>query len=65
MRQLDMTEHDKALMLDLIIDDLIDQYENRPPVEKIYHSRAEKVGYSILNSLKNNGFITNEGIVSK
>ncbi|MCR5404319.1 MAG: hypothetical protein K6E91_10965 [Butyrivibrio sp.] len=65
MRQLDTTDHDKALMLDLIIDELIDQYENKPPVEKIYHSRAEKIGYSIVTMLESNGFVTNEGIVSK
>lgn len=65
MRQLEATDRDKALMLDLIIDDLIEQYEHRPPVEKIYHSRAEKIGYEILRSLESNGFITNEGIVAK
>lgn len=65
MRQLDTTDHDKALMLDLIIDELIDQYENKPPVEKKYHSRAEKIGYSIVTMLESNGFVTNEGIVSK
>lgn len=65
MRQLYRTDHDKALMLDRIIDELIDQYENKPPVEKKYHSRAEKIGFSVVTGLKSNGFVTNEGIVSK
>lgn len=65
MRQLDTTDHDKALMLDLIIDEIIDQYENRPQVEKKFHSRAEKLGYMLITSLESNGFITTEGIVKE
>ena len=65
MRQLDMTEQDKARMLDLIIDDLIKEYNDGPPVEKKFHSRAEKVGYKIIAALFSNGFVTNQGIVDK
>lgn len=65
MRQLDMTEQDKARMLDLIIDDLIKEYNDGPPVEKKFHSRAEKVGYQIIAALFSNGFVTNQGIVDK
>lgn len=60
-----MTDMDKAQMLDILIDDIIHEYEDKPPVEKKYHSRAEKVGYSILTALDSKGFITTEGIVSK
>ena len=64
MRQLYTTDHDKALMLDLIIDEIINQYENRPQI-KGFHSRAEKVGYTLITSLESNGFITTEGIVKE
>ena len=52
-------------MLDLIIDDLIKEYNDGPPVEKKFHSRAEKVGYKIIAALFSNGFVTNQGIVDK
>lgn len=60
-----MTEHDKAHMLDLIVDEIIQEYEHKPPVEKRFHSRAEKVGYKVLCTLESNGFLTTQGIVSK
>ncbi len=65
MRQLEMTEQDKARMLDLIIDDLINEYNEHPPVQKKFHSRAEKIGYQIIADLYSNGFITNQGIQGK
>ena len=60
-----MTEQDKARMLDLIIDELIKEYNEHPPVEKKYRSRAEKIGYQIVVDLESNGFITNAGIQGK
>ena len=62
MRQLEMTEQDKAKMLDIFIDNLIDEYNNHPPVQKKYHSRAEKIGYQFIEDLYNNGFVTDKGI---
>ena len=62
MRQLEMTKEDKALMLDILIDGIIHEYNDQPPVEKKYHSRAERIGYEMVTVLNTNGFITNAGI---
>ena len=63
MRQLHMDDMAKAMMMDIIIDNIINEYNNLPSVEKKYHSRAEKIGYTILNDLESNGFITSKGIL--
>jgi hypothetical protein len=65
MRQLQTTDTEKVLMLDIIIDGIIHEYTDLPPVEKDYKSRAEKIGYTILTELETNGFITNAGIEGK
>lgn len=62
----EFSEHEKALMLDLIIDQIIRGYEQtkqRKPKDLGYHSVAEMNGYEILTNLNNNGFITSEGIL--
>lgn len=53
------------MMLDIIIDGIIHEYTELPPVEKDYKSRAEKIGYTIITGLETNGFITNAGIEGK
>ena len=65
MRQLQTTDTEKVMMLDIIIDNLIHEYNDLPPVSKDYQSRAEKVGYQILTELEANGFITNANILGK
>ena len=52
-------------MLDIIIDNLIHEYNDQPPVPKDFHSRAERVGYQIITELESNGFITNVGILGE
>ncbi len=52
-------------MLDIIIDNLIHEYNDKPPVPKDFHSRAERVGYQIITELESNGFITNAGILGE
>ena len=65
----EFSDHEKALMLDLIIDDIIirnsERIQNEKPKDIGYHSVAEMNGYEILTNLNNNGFITNEGILGK
>ena len=41
MRQLQNTEEEKAMMLDIIVDNILNEYGNHAPIEKKYHSRAE------------------------
>lgn len=65
MRQLHTEDDQKVLMLDLIIDNITEEYNSLPEVEKKYHSRAEKIGYRILQDLESNGFITSAGIIAK
>lgn len=65
MRQLQNTEEEKAMMLDIIVDNILNEYGNHAPIEKKYHSRAEKLGYQILTDLESNGFITTAGIQGK
>lgn len=57
-----MTEKDKAKMLDILIDGIIHEYNDAPPVDKKFHSRAEKLGYVMVSTLDSNGFITSAGI---
>ena len=62
------TEHtteEKALMLDLITDAYIENYNNKQPVPKNFGSRAAMAGYEVLQMLCNNGFITGEGIAGE
>ena len=65
MRQLQTTDTEKVMMLDIIIDNLIHEYNDQPPVPKDFHSRAERVGYQIITELESNGFITNVGILGE
>ena len=65
MRQLETTEKEKALMLDIIINDIIGEYNEGPSMDRNYHSKAEKIGYKIITVLNDNGFITNQGIQGK
>ena len=65
MRQLQTTDAEKAMMLDIIINNLIHEYNDKPPIPKDFHSRAERVGYQILIELESNGFITNAGILGE
>lgn len=60
----DFSESEKAQMMDNIIDEVIQSYEEKK-VPKDYKSRAEMVGYRILVVLHDNGFITSEGILGK
>lgn len=63
---IEFSEHEKALMLELIIDLIIKGYEQtktKMPKDLGYHSIAEMNGYEILTNLNNNGFITTEGIL--
>ena len=62
MRQLERTIEEKAHEFDNIVTECIHQYNDEPPVEKAYHSRAEKIGYMILENLNKKGFTTNAGI---
>ena len=52
----------KAMMLDNIIDEVIKQYETLPALPKGFRSRTELIGYSVVNALTNNGFVTSQGI---
>lgn len=65
----EFSDHEKALMLDLIIDDIIirnfERVQREKPKDIGYHSVAEMNGYEILTNLDSNGFITNEGILGK
>ena len=65
MRQLQTTDTEKVMMLDIIINNLIHEYNDQPPVPKDFHSRAERVGYQIITELESNGFITNAGILGE
>ena len=65
MRQLQNTDEEKAMMLDIIVDNILSEYVHQTPVEKKFHSRAEKIGYQILTDLESNGFITTAGIQGK
>lgn len=56
------TDKEKALMLDIIINDIIKEYNEGSHMEKGFHSKAEKIGYGIVVALNNNGFITTKGI---
>lgn len=60
-----MTDAEKAQMLDILIDDIIREYNEHPPVDKKFHSRAEKIGYCLIIDLESNGFITDSGIQGK
>lgn len=60
-----MTEKEKAMMLDIIIDNIIEEYNHGPSMDKKFHSKVEKIGYKILTTLNDNGFITNQGIQGK
>lgn len=59
-----MSEHDKAMMLDIIIDEYVQEYNQGANTEDVkkYHSKAEKVGYEVLVALESNGFLTGKGI---
>lgn len=60
-----MTEHtqeEKALMLDMITDVYIENYNSKAPVPREFGSRAAQAGYEVLEMLFNNGFLTEEGI---
>ena len=60
-----MTEHsveEKALMLDLITDAYIENYNSKQPVPKSFGSRAAMVGHTVLQMLFDNGFLTGDGI---
>ena len=60
-----MQEHsleEKALMLDLITDVCIENYNSKVPVPKSFGSRAAQVGHEILQMLFTNGFLTGDGI---
>lgn len=52
-------------MLDIIINDIIGEYNEGSSMDKNYHSKAEKIGYKIITVLNDNGFITNQGIQGK
>ena len=60
----EFSESEKAQMMDNIIDEVIQSYEEKK-VPKDYKSRAEMVGYRILVVLHDNGFVTSEGILGK
>lgn len=59
----EFSDQEKALMLDILIDQIIDGYEKEKPKDFKYHSVAEMVGYRNLISLNESGFITPEGIL--
>ena len=65
MRELQTTDQEKALMMQILIDEILREYNDLQPVEKNFRSRAEKVGYKIITELEVNGFITNLGIQGK
>lgn len=65
MRELHTTDKEKVLMMQIIIDNIIREYNDLEPVEKRFRSRAEKIGYTILTELESNGFITGYGIQGK
>lgn len=65
MRELQTTDQEKVLMMQILIDEIIREYNDLQPVEKNFRSRAEKVGYKIITELEVNGFITNLGIQGK
>lgn len=59
------TTEEKALMLDLITDACIENYNSKQPVPKEFGSRAALVGYRILDMLFSNGFLTGDGILGE
>lgn len=61
----DFTTEEKALMFDNVIDMIVNGYEKPRAKDFPYKSVAEMVGYEILISLNDNGFITSEGILGK
>lgn len=65
MRELQTTDQEKVMMMQIILDKYIDEYGKLTQVDKKYHSRAEKIGYEILLELEANGFITGQGIQGK
>lgn len=62
MRELQTTDQEKVLMMQIIIDNIIREYNDLEPVEERFRSRVERIGYTILTELVCNGFITGYGI---
>ena len=65
MREILKTDEEKVKMMDFIIGKVLHEYNDKPPVEKGFHSHAEILGYQILLDLESHGFITNMGIQGK